>query len=407
MWLVGVFLLTVVTAEVYFKETFDEFPGDWVVSDWKKSSGEAGEFDHSAGEWYGDEQMDLGLRTSKDARFYAISKKIADSFSNKGKDLVLQFQVKHAQDIDCGGGYLKFFPEGLDQEHMHGDAKYNIMFGPDICGSGTKKVHVIFEYKGENQLIKKTIMPETNQLSHVYTLIVKPDQSYEVRIDGDKKESGNLKDDWDFLEPKKIKDPEQSKPDDWIDDAKMDDPESVKPEGWDDIPKEIDDPEAEKPDDWDDEADGEWEPPVIDNPDYKGEWKADRIDNPDYKGPWVHPEIDNPDFVDDDEIYAYESFGYVGVDIWQVKSGTIFDNIIITDDIEEAEAFMADTWGKTHEAEKEMFDAAEKKRRDEEEAQRKKDEEARKAEEEEEEEEEDEDEEESVPTPKEVSNTSI
>merc|ERR1712177_148641 len=104
--------------------------------------------------------------------------------------------------------------------------------------------------------------------------IVKPDNTYEILVDGDSKQKGKLEDDWDLLEPRMIKDPEQSKPDDWVDDAKMDDPEDEKPEGWDDIPKQIDDPEAEKPEDWDDEADGEWEPPMIDNPEYKGEWKA-------------------------------------------------------------------------------------------------------------------------------------
>ena len=35
----------------------------------------------------------------------------------------------------------------------------------------------------------------------------------------------------------------------------------------------IADPDATKPEDWDDEMDGEWEPPMIDNPEYKGEWK--------------------------------------------------------------------------------------------------------------------------------------
>ena len=39
--------------------------------------------------------------------------------------------------------------------------------------------------------------------------------------------------------------------------------------------------------DWDDEMDGEWEPPMIDNPDYKGEWKPRQIDNPDYKGMYI------------------------------------------------------------------------------------------------------------------------
>jgi calreticulin len=56
--------------------------------------------------------------------------------------------------------------------------------------------------------------------------------------------------------------------------------EDVKPEGHDDIPARLADPEAEKPDDWDDEDDGEWEAPMIDNPEFKGEWKAKMIDNP-------------------------------------------------------------------------------------------------------------------------------
>jgi calreticulin len=407
--LLVVLFIAAVSGEVYFKETFDDSYADrWVESDWKKSSGEQGAWEHSAGEWYGDAEADKGLKTTQDARFYSISSKIAEPFSNKGKDLVIQFQVKHAQKIDCGGGYLKIMPAGQDQKDFTGDSEYNIMFGPDICGYSSKKVHVIFNYKGKNLLTKKDITCETDQVSHVYTLVVKPDNTYEVFIDGESKQSGSLEEDWDFLEPRKIKDPDQSKPEDWVDDAKMDDPEDEKPDGWDDVPKQIDDPEAEKPDDWDDEADGEWEPPLIDNPDYKGEWKAKRIENPDYQGPWVHPDIDNPDFVEDDELYAYESFGVVGIDIWQVKAGSIFDNIIITDSFDEAKAFMEETYSANKDAEKEMFDEAEKVRREEEEAQRKKEEEERKAKEAEEEEEEDEDEEdeedeegEGTPAPKE------
>ena len=37
-----------------------------------------------------------------------------------------------------------------------------------------------------------------------------------------------------------------------------------------------------------------------------------------------------------------------------MKSGTIFDNVLITDDVEHAETFGANTWGKTKDAEKEM-----------------------------------------------------
>merc|ERR1712150_332800 len=131
-----------------------------------------------------------------------------------------------------------------------------------------------------------------------------------------------------------------------------------KPEGYDDIPEEIVDPDATKPDDWDDEDDGEWEPPMIDNPEYKGPWTPTMIDNPDYKGPWVHPQIENPDYEYDEKMYAVcpDGCSHVGFELWQVKSGTIFDDIIVTDSLEEAQKFAQETFFKKKDGEKKMYD---------------------------------------------------
>lgn len=52
------------------------------------------------------------------------------------------------------------------------------------------------------------------------------------------------------------------------------------------------------------------------------------IKNPAYKGRWVHPEIDNPDYAADDQIYAYEDFGRIGLDLWQVSYFPIQDLIL-------------------------------------------------------------------------------
>merc|ERR1711934_1038418 len=104
----------------------------------------------------------------------------------------------------------------------------------------------------------------------------------------------------------------------------MDDPEDKKPDDW-VTEKRIVDAEAKKPDDWDDEEDGEWEAPMKDHGEYKGAWEAKKIDNPEY--------------VDDDAVYKYADFGFIGFDLWQVKAETIFDNVIITDDVAEADAF--------------------------------------------------------------------
>merc|ERR1712146_666635 len=107
--------------------------------------------------------------------------------------------------------------------------------------------------------------------------------------------------------------------------------------------KRIVDADAKKPDDWDDEEDGEWEAPMKDNPEFKGEWIAKRISNPAYKGMWEAKKIANPEYEDDDAVYKYPDFGFLGFDLWQVKGGTIFDNIIVTDEVAEADKF-AKTW---------------------------------------------------------------
>jgi len=275
----------------------------------------------------------------------------------------VQFSVKHEQNIDCGGGYLKVFDCSLDPEALHGETPYLLMFGPDICGPGTKKVHVIFNYKGKNHLIKKDIRCKDDVFTHVYTLIVEPDQSYQVLIDGEKVQSGSLEEDWDFLEPKKIKDPSASKPADWDDSPTIPDADDTKPEDW-DQPEHVADPEAAKPEDWDDEMDGEWEAPQIDNPAYKGEWSPKQVENPAYKGQWVHPEVDNPDYKPDSEIYRHPEICGVGLDLWQVKAGTIFDNILIGDDLAEAEGVRAKILeGQEPEKKhKELLDEEEKKR---------------------------------------------
>jgi len=274
--------------------------------------------------------------------------------------------VKHAQNIDCGGGYVKLFPSTVTGDKMDGDSEYNIMFGPDICGPGKRKVHVIFSNNGENFLTTKDITCKTDEDSHLYTLKVSPDNTFEVFIDGKSEAKGSLKDDFSILKPKEIDDPEVSKPDDWVDETQIDDPEDTKPEDWVTEAK-ITDPEAEKPEDWDDEMDGEWEAPQIDNPEFKGEWKAKRIDNPEYKGVWVHPRIANPEYKDDDTLYSYSDFGRIGLDLWQVKSGSLFDDFVITDDEAEITTRQA-AFTKLAEEEAEAKKAAEEAAKAEEEA---------------------------------------
>merc|ERR1712050_665389 len=76
-----------------------------------------------------------------------------------------------------------------------------------------------------------------------------------------------------------------------------------------------------------------------------------RISNPAYKGIWEAKKIANPEYEDDDAVYKYSDFGFLGFDLWQVKGGTIFDNVILTDDVAEADIF-AKKWKAVSEVEK-------------------------------------------------------
>merc|ERR1719317_575625 len=100
------------------------------------------------------------------------------------------------------------------------------------------------------------------------------------------------------------------------------------------------DSEAEEPEDWDD--------------DYKGPWTAPMIDNPDYKGPWEHPQIPNPDYKEIENPHFRLPINYIGFDLWQVKSGTLFGDIILADAEEDIKSFI---WTKAmHDEEKDAKD---------------------------------------------------
>merc|ERR1719168_85601 len=105
--------LTLAAGKIYFSETFDEgWDKRWVVSKWKDSEGTAGKWEASTGKWFKDAE-DKGIQTAEDSKFFGIAASF-DSFSNEGKDVIIQYQAKYEKDVECGGGYLKIGPKQDD-----------------------------------------------------------------------------------------------------------------------------------------------------------------------------------------------------------------------------------------------------------------------------------------------------
>ncbi|PWY80692.1 Calreticulin-domain-containing protein [Aspergillus heteromorphus CBS 117.55] len=395
---------TPTTLQAPFLEQFtDDWNSRWTPSHAQKEDSKSEEDWAYVGEWSVEEPTvlkgikgDKGLVVKNVAAHHAISAKFPEKIDNKDKTLVVQYEVKPQNSLVCGGAYLKLLQDNkaLHAEEFSNSSPYMIMFGPDKCGA-TNKVHFIFRHKNpktgeyEEKHLKAPPTARTSKVTSLYTLIVNPDQTFQILIDGESVKEGNLLEDFSpAVNPEQeIDDPNDSKPADWVDESKIADPEASKPEDWDeeapyeivdeeatipedwleDEPSSIPDPEAEKPEDWDDEEDGDWVPPtvpnpkcqeaagcgpwsapLIKNPEYKGKWSAPLIENPAYKGPWAPRKIANPDYFEDKTPSNFEPMGAIGFEIWTMQNDILFDNIYIGHSVEDAEQLRHETFDIKH-----------------------------------------------------------
>ena len=252
-------------------------------------------------------------------------------------------------------------------------------------------MHFIFRHKnpktGEYEEKHLNTPPAARivKTSSLYQLVVHPNNTFVINIDGEEARQGSLLEDFTpSVNPEKeIDDANDKKPAEWVDEARIADPEATKPEDWDEeAPYEIvdeeaakpddwldnepsmtPDPEAEKPEDWDDEEDGDWvapqvpnpkcseasgcgtwERPMTKNPDYKGKWSAPFVDNPAYKGVWKPRTIANPKYFEDKTPANFEPIGAIGFELWTMSNDILFDNIYIGHSVEDATSLKAETW---------------------------------------------------------------
>ncbi|TIC07646.1 Calreticulin-domain-containing protein [Wallemia mellicola] len=369
-----------------FIEQFDQ---NW-ESRWKQPA--SSRFVVKEPEVYPGIDDDKGLIAIQKAAKYAISSTFDEIVNPAGeKPLVVQYEVKLQEGLECGGAYIKLLSEGFGEDStMTSDTPYTIMFGPDKCGM-TNKVHFILRHKNpltgevEEKHLDNPPSIKQSKTTALYTLIVNPDNTYEILINNESVKSGSLFKD--FTPPvnplREIDDPHDTKPADWVDEAVIPDPNATKPDDWDEnAPKQIRDPNAtkpagwnedveafipdpstEKPAEWDDDEDGEfvaplvpnpdcdltvgcgkWEAPLIANPNYRGKWHPDMIVNPDFKGPWSPRKIPNPTYFEDKEPSAITPISGVGFEIWTMSRGILFDNIYVGYSKDDAKAFADETY---------------------------------------------------------------
>ena len=68
------------------------------------------------------------------------------------------------------------------------------------------------------------------------------------------------------------------------------------------------------------------------------------INNPNYKGKWKPNKIPNPEYFNDEEPYKMSTIGAIAIELWSMSDSIYFDNLLITDSLVLADAFLEDTF---------------------------------------------------------------
>jgi calnexin len=109
----------------------------------------------------------------------------------EGQTLVVQYEVKlAARGHNCAGAYLKLVAaDGMPAPSALAErTPYVVMFGPDKCGLNNK-VHFILRHQNPKSEVwsehhlKEAPPAKTDNQTHLYTLIVRPDNTFDLQID--------------------------------------------------------------------------------------------------------------------------------------------------------------------------------------------------------------------------------
>jgi len=258
-WVASASSNTLPTEGLFFHETFDNADvlesGSWVKSSEAKYEGQPLKVKPVTTAIKGLEQ-DKGLSLSQENKHYGVSVKFPTVLDVKGKDLVVQYDLRLEDGLQCGGAYIKLLraTPDLDLSKLNGDTPYTIMFGPDKCANNNK-VHFIVQYqspvtqKWEEKHINTTLNIKQDKLhTHLYTLVMKQNNDFEIYIDKRLGKKGNLLTHMrpPINPPATVDDPTDSKPADWVDNDMIDDPDAKKPDDWDeDAPRMVENPNAQ------------------------------------------------------------------------------------------------------------------------------------------------------------------
>ena len=321
-------------------------------------------------------RFEKAIVTQSRTASHAISTKFRHPISVPGEPLVIQFEARVQLLFTCASPFMTIFTDAdFDPLDLSNETFRWIEFGPQNCLNKNQTHLDVFTRASDGSHIRHSLKRApwipVDEIAHLYTLIIRPDGTFEILVDNRSMRNGTFT--GDFAPPifdlPTIDDPNDKKPDDWVDDVLILDPNAVKPADWDDdapmmIPDpkrlnppkgwlleeqpHIPDPKAKKPDTWNSDTMGEWQPPLISNPKClyapgcgpytppkirnlkaRGKWRAPYVPNPNYKGEWKPRQIPNPNYNGQVDKFEIPPITGIGFSVWSEYRDIAFTNVLI------------------------------------------------------------------------------
>lgn len=299
---------------------------------------------------------------------------------------ILQYEARSQFHFRCTSAFIKLLTADYKPQAFSNSTEHIIEFGPERCWDFNQTRFTVITYQEDPETHQKTKIEHkmkhshwipNDEVTHLFTLIIRPNNTFEYLIDNRSMRNGTFIDAFDppIFNMPSIDDPTDVKPSDWDDRILIPDPNAKKPLDWDDnAPEEIPDPKrknppndwlldepltiinpkAKKPQNWDEDKLGEWKPPEIPNPKcsrarvkgcgpyiqpkirnpkFRGVWKTHWINNPDYKGEWKPRQIKNPNYKGETNFnFSLPPITGLAFDVWAEFPEFAFSNIMIATD---------------------------------------------------------------------------
>jgi len=333
----------------------------------------------NTGKWAVEQSYPLQSRKGERAivaktkeKTHSISTVFPSPIYTPNETIVIQYEARAQFLYVCASMKLKVFVDPrFDPADMNNDTARILEFGPERCYNHNQTVLNMFSGDVKHTLKDKIPVP-VDEIVHLYTLVLRPNNTFEVLIDMKSMYNGSFIESFvpAFIEPELINDPNDIKPNNWVDEMFIIDESAVKPDDWDENepktipdPKKkripfgwlvdeqtmIPDPNAKKPEEWNEGHLGEWkapmiknpkcmraigcgpyQPPEIPNPKYKGKWTKPLINNPRFIGQWKPKQINNPKYLGPQLPFSIPPIIGIGFDIWGAHHDIMITNVLIS-----------------------------------------------------------------------------